>query len=171
MALDALRQIAVEQTDKPFGRIALQIALSATLANNALAAGSLALTATRYRKLKRGADNADIVDVCGHDDAQSGLALVMGDNAAGDDLMQALARRCRNYLGSGSASVTLQVSWRRKAGDITGLFHMEVTLAGQAPATVATADTEADAAANPAFADLVNSIFNTIKNRTDALGW
>jgi hypothetical protein len=41
------------------------------------------------------------VDVCGHDDAQSGLALLKGDNAAGDDLMQALARRCRNYLGSG----------------------------------------------------------------------
>lgn len=175
MPIDALRVIQVEQADKPFNRLAFRVTLNGTLNNNAVQNGStIAIHATRYRKLRRTIDNADLVEVCGQDDAESGMTATWGDNSGNDDLLQALLRRCRNYfypVGT-SAKIELQWTWRRKQGDITSNFRMEVTpLPNGDPSVLATHDVEEMSATNPTFSDLIRSLLNAIKNRTDGMGW
>lgn len=177
MPIDALRKIAIEQTDKPFGRLAFRCAMTAELAGNALKTGvdhTFALHATRYRKLKRQLDNLNIVEVCGHDDGDSGAGAHVGDGQGYDDVTLALARRCRNYvLPQGtSATVALNFSWRRKAGDITGMFQMIVTpTPSGTPIEVLSGDTEATGANDAGFADFFQSLLSAIKSKTDVSGW
>ncbi|MFO1421188.1 MAG: hypothetical protein U1F59_09720 [Candidatus Competibacteraceae bacterium] len=177
MPVDAIRKIPVEQTDKPFNRLALRCSLQAELQNNQIKVGStqtLSIHATRYRKLKRTSDSIDVVEVCGQDDADSGLAAIHGDNSGNDDLILALARRCRNYAipAGGSATINLNFSWTRRAGDIKGQLHLVVTpVPAGTPIQIATPDVDETGLVDQAFADFFQSLISAIKNRSDGLGW
>jgi hypothetical protein len=171
MPIDSVTQIPIEANDTPFNRLAIRCSLTATLTGNALTAGTIALHATRYRKFTR--QTITIIDTCGHERGEMGMTGNRGDSAAVDDLIQAIARRCRNYVAPAgtSAVISLNFAWRRKAGDLTGMIHMEVTPAGGEKITVAHGDTVDLEAADPVFLDFYRSIFTAIKNRSDALGW
>lgn len=172
MPIDSVVQVAIEASDKPFNRLALRCSMQAVLNSNALASGSISLHATRYRKFAR--DTLTVIDCCGHDGGEKGYSGIKGDAVATDELIQALARRCRNYvLPQGtSASVSLNFAWRKKQGDLTGMLHLEVIPgAGGDPIKVLSGDLEEDRVANPALDDFLKSIFAAIKNRSDGLGW
>lgn len=172
MPIDSLVQIAIEASDKPFNRLALRCSMQAVLAGNALASGSISLRATRYRKFVR--NTVTVIDCCGHEAGEKGYSGIKGDAAATDDLIQALARRCRNYvLPQGtSADVNLNFAWRRKAGDLTGMLHLDVTpSAGGDTIKVLSSDLEEDRLVDPALDGFLTSIFAAIKNRSDGLGW
>lgn len=154
-----------------YERLAFRCSFNAKTAAGAVAdGGSLALVATKYRKLVS-PDGTAYLDTLGIPEAaEKAASLTYGMNQVDDELMNGIAAAVSGYVGV-NGQTTMNFSWRVERGDVVGMIHLTVKPENGEEVTRLTGNSNQLEAQDPAFAKAFVEVIDLLSAWCSARGW
>lgn len=147
-----------------YERLAFRCALTATVTESGVMAGTCAIHATKYRKLTDGENTyLDVLGLQGQN--ERGASLTFGQNAIDDTLISTIAGIASSYAGL-TGDVILHFSWRVENGDIAGM--VQLTIGDYSKGCGNSNELEAT---DPAFAQAFAGVIAAISAWCQVQGW
>lgn len=154
-----------------YERLAFRCSFNAKiLSGEVVEGGSLALVATKYRKLvsPQGTTYLDTLGI--QEAAERAASLTYGMNEADDELMRGVAAAVFGCSGV-DGQATLNFSWRVERGDVVGMVHMTVKPEDGVEVAKLTGNTSELEVNDPALAKAFADVIDLLSAWCHARGW